>query len=522
MPFNQYKVVQYGGNQDEAAFYADQFQGTLDSERSKFTGSTTFTGVRVGQSFQVTDAPSDGLLSPTEPEDNPFPVRPQLLDAEFVVRSVSYQAAADGSFSANFEAHSAAKTLGAFNPRDTHLGGIIGTVVPHEGGTAPSDWRFYRKDAFAPARSYVTDDGARPSKTNERGVYVRLSTDGDTADPIWIKLSQSMTTVPEIGTSVIVGRAQDDSELPEVQGMVQANGSFTVTPSQWSSHTSVGNSYQTSYGDSESVRFGANSPANLEAAVAIVDGAYQTGEYRDVAYSQGGSFSYSTTDAGRTGLLSRSKSFGSTYSNHDGAISESVSNVDTSKSTSRINTLQQSDATIQESIDSSTVLGDATSSRTVGGASKSTSLIGSSESLSAVGTSMSASAVGGDTSGSVVGTQMSSNVVGEQLSSSVTGARASANIVGVSADMSLQGAQDSTSITGAAESMQITGASTSVAIVGQSSSLSVQGQTSALNVTGTSDTIAAVGSDSTINVVGSSNRISVSGTRTRSVSPAVA
>ena len=46
---------------------------------------------------------------------------------------------------------------------------------------------------------------------------MRFSTDDEDSEPVWVKLAPSMQTVPEIGVTVLVTRAQDESELPEIQ-----------------------------------------------------------------------------------------------------------------------------------------------------------------------------------------------------------------------------------------------------------------------------------------------------------------
>ena len=157
------------------------------------------------------------------------------------------------------------------------------------GNNGPTDWRYYEPSNFNLELNRLRDAEATPQDLLAKGVYVEFSSPGSPPGPVWVKLASHMQTVPEIGVTVLVARANDESELPEVQSIVQANGTLVVTPSGWTANTHVGSSYSTSYGDGTSIRFGLKSAFNLDNAVSIVSSAYDSGEYRDTSYSQGAS-----------------------------------------------------------------------------------------------------------------------------------------------------------------------------------------------------------------------------------------
>lgn len=385
-PFHAYKPYQYGGSETEANHFAKVTQDTVDAAASAIAGTCTCMNLRVGSEFRITNEPS--CVSPK-------PVLMSLSGRRFVATEVQHEATDEGRYRNRFRATDAASLISPFNMRDTHQGVLQAVVVGHGRDTPPASWKYYEKSEFVWGRDWVEDKNQEPSKTWEKGVFVRFCTQQPTGEPIWVKLAPHMQTVPEIGSSVLVTRANDESELPEIQSIVQSNGSFTVTPEKWTANTHVGNSYSTNYGDSKSVRYAAGSRTDLRAATALVESAYATGEYRDVSFSQGGSYSKSVSENGRDGLLSRSYSEGSTYSHHQGAVSDSYTDVDRVSSTqihrsassdTTISGLSESTSEIGESTNVSNILGDSTGESAVGGNSVQDSTIsGDSDSTSVIG-----------------------------------------------------------------------------------------------------------------------------------------
>ena len=233
----------------------------------------------------------------------PAPMQPGLDGQQFVLTEVKHEASADGSYKNDFQAADAAGLITPFSLESTQQGSVLAEVVAYHGGQAPTDWRYYLPANFDLETSALSDSLAET--TLAKGVYVRFATADPASAPVWIKLGSSMQTVPEIGVMVVVARAQDESELPEIQNIVHANGNLVVTPSGWTADTRVGNSYSTSYSDSKSIRFGSNSLVDLPTAISTVNGAYGSGLFKDVSYSKGASYSYSTSETAQAGLLNQ-------------------------------------------------------------------------------------------------------------------------------------------------------------------------------------------------------------------------
>ena len=388
LPYNVYKVLQYGGSSASVSGFSSQLADMAGTAATELDGSSHNPEIRVGHKVQLEEGVHSG----------PANINTYLNNRWFVFTQAQHQASLDGSYSCTFKATESSGLITPFNARDTHQGTVLAQVIAHGNGTEPTTWKYYEKNNFDPETSVNTDGSASnsgqidaiddsdpfftsdPTKVSMQGVYVRFTTDAPDTKPTWVKLSASMQTCPEIGVIVSVARASDESELPEIQQMVQANGSKVVTPSGWTANSHVGNSYSTNYGDSKSIRYGRSSTTNLDAAISKITEEYDTGLYRDSSFSQGGSYSYSTSENGRSGVFSKSESYGNTNSHHEGDLSESYSDVTTQTSTS-INGTVDSTSTINVSSTSHHHnLGDTTSVSQVDGLSKSTSTVNNVES----------------------------------------------------------------------------------------------------------------------------------------------
>lgn len=342
LPFNLYRTYQYGIDSAETQDYMKRTASCLSTSARQLSGSSTCSGFRVGYQFTLSGEMATGM--------QPSPVRPSLERKPFVLSKVQHKASADGGYTNTFEATDASGMLTPFSVSDTQQGVILARVVDIE-GQRPTDWRYYEPGNFDPESSVYSDSTANPRDLHAKGVYVQFSTPGGNSKPVWVKLGAGMQTVPEIGVTVLVARAQDESELPEIQQIVQANGTMTITPSGWTATTHVGSSYSTNYADTKNIRFGRNTPYDLDVGIAKVSDAYDTGQFIDCSYTLGGSYSYTSAVAGYSGMLSTTETIGKTYSTHQGEISWSKS------------TLTQSTnySTIVDSFSEETVSGTATS-----------------------------------------------------------------------------------------------------------------------------------------------------------------
>ncbi|HEY9133945.1 MAG TPA: contractile injection system protein, VgrG/Pvc8 family, partial [Dyella sp.] len=393
LPFNQYRSYQYGVSSATVQEYVRNTASSMVASSRQLSGGSTCTGFRMGYQFTLSGEMAAGM--------HPSPVRPSLEGKSFVLNKVQHKASADGGYTNSFEATDAAAMITPFSVADTQQGVILAKVVD-VAGRGPTDWRFYEPSNFDPELSRLRDTQATPQNLLAKGVYVQFSSPGSPTEPVWVKLSASMQTVPEIGVTVLVSRANDESELPEVQNIVQANGSLVVTPSGWTANTHVGSNYSTSYGDSQSIRFGLKSAYDLDNAVSIVNSSYETGEYRDTSYSQGASYSYSTSENGASGLLSRSYSYGSTYSTQEAQTvwSKSILGGTTSYTTVNGNTYSEDTVTgtathlsTQNIVSNQSTTNIQSSVNTIGMTS-SLDTIGMSTSISSTGLSMGTATVG--------------------------------------------------------------------------------------------------------------------------------
>ena len=220
LPFNQYRTYQYGMSSAQVRQYIKSTASCLAASAQQLTGSSTCSGFRVGYQFSLSGEMASGVY--------PSPVQPSLEGKQFVLNKVQHQATADGGYTNTFEATDANSMLTGFSVQDTQQGAILAKVID-VAGHGPTDWRFYEPSNFDPELSRLRDTEAAPPNMLAKGVYVQFSSPGAATAPVWVKLAAHMQTVPEIGVTVLVTRANDESELPEVQSIVAANGSLVVT-----------------------------------------------------------------------------------------------------------------------------------------------------------------------------------------------------------------------------------------------------------------------------------------------------
>ena len=389
--------------------------------------------------------------------------------------------------------------------RDTQQGWVLAQVVKHDNGEYPKDWRYYQRSAFDPETDKLKDSTSNPTMLRPKGVYVRFATADPSSPPVWIKLAQHMLTAPELGVTVLVSRANDFSELPEIQSIVQNNGHKTVTPSGWTANTSVGCNYSTNYGDSRGVRFGLNSPGNLAPAKTWVDDKYTQGNsevsgwfsgvhLRDVSWSQGGSSSYSMAEKGRADVLGESISIGSNYSKQDAYESKGISVVDHSWNQST----------------SITTYSDST----VSGTAERHDKVSTSISTSETGTSTSDNKVGITSSTSLTGIENRAGATGLANSVSATGISNSANAVGISNGLSATGISNNLGATGIDNRLSLTGSSTNLSLTGESTNIGATGTDTRISATGSSTQISATGVNTSIGATGANTSISATGSNT--------
>jgi uncharacterized protein involved in type VI secretion and phage assembly len=496
LPFNQHRVYQYGCSSEEVRHHTDATASSLQASRIQLSGASHCTRLRSGHQFSMTGATT------VDPQAR---IEPAIEGRRFVVTQIRHEAREDASYKNEFQATAAEALVAPFSVQETQQGALLARVVGH--GPAPlQDWRYYSKDYFDPDGHALNDGGSTPPQLHAVGVFVRFATDDDSVPRVWVKLAAHMQTAPELGVTVTVARAQDESELPEIQSIVQANGSIVVMPSGWTASTHVGSSYSTNYGDGKSIRFGKSSKADLEHAIKIVSAPYDGGRYGNTSYAQGASYSFSTAEStaasmpdageldgphgGADDLLSASESFGSTYSRHHAKVTSSCSNIGTTYSKSVVGLSENvSDTTTQKNTssvvtsDSHNTIGSSTSVDMIG-SHDSTSVTGTSTSIQAVGKSSSVSATGIQNNASVTGVRNEAAVTLSSNSASATGTRVSADAVGVSMSASMTGVSNGSSLTGVATEESLTAFRMSTSIFNSSNNISVTLSGTDVNVGG--------------------------------------
>lgn len=517
LPFNRYKIYQYGCSNDEAQHFTHATSSAMESAASQFSGSSYCAHFRVGHQFGVT---GDDMA-----DSSPMPVRPSLEGQRFVLTQVKHQASADGGYTNEFQSTEASGFIAPFSIQETQQGMILARVTAKAGDPPVQDWRYYTADYFDPETNTIIDNGCPNPKLNAMGVYVRFATDPEGSEPVWVKLAPHMQSVPEIGVTVLVSRAQDESELPEIQSIIQSNGSMTIMPSTWTANTHVGSSYSTSYGDSQGIRFGKNSKADLSHGVGIVSSSYDSGKYRDTSYSQGASYSFNVSESnatatsdsgelwgpygGASDLLSASETFGSSYSRLHASVNSSFSKIGTSYNKSSTDksvndsTVGMQDSTSMVGMNTSASLVGMSTSSDITGSTTSTQLIGMANSVQVTGVTNGMSTVGmsnqlslnGISNGiSLAGVSYNISATGESTSIGATGMRVSAEAIGISTGTSLTGISSNTSLTGI---------STSSSLTGMTSDESVTGMTSRNNVIGmaTGSTVYGMNTETSVNML---------------------
>ncbi|MES2126199.1 MAG: phage late control D family protein [Pseudomonadota bacterium] len=464
LPFRQYRIFQYGCTASEVDQYTAKTHAAMAAAAHALSGASYCAHLRSGHQFLMEGSVSCALGS--------RPVRPALDGQRFVLTQVKHEASADGSYQNQFQAAPAAALIAPYSMQETQQGSVLAEVVERAGSAPVQDWRYYTRSHFDPEQgsSFDLDQVQR-----ESGVYVRFSNAGGQDAPVWVKLAPHMQTVPEPGSTVLVVRAQDESELPEIQSIIHNNGTKVIQPQGWTANSHVGSAYSTHYGDGKSVRFGLASRADLDQAKAKVEAAYGSALYREASYAQGASYSFACSDKlaasaaadeaelhgpywGADDLLSASESFGSNYSRHHAKVVSSYTNTGTSYNKS-VTGQSVTDSHVSGTSSATSVHGgDVSSSTTINANSDNTSII-----------------TGLNSSKSLHTASASIALTGVQTGSSNVGINTAVDLTGVSMRTAIGGDVTDISISGEHTSVQVAGTSTSVAISEASHQIQLNG-----------------------------------------------
>ena len=555
-------LVSYGASERELDIRKDQLEKQLLSAKSSFSGSSGLAEMRSGyvfaleetrevwEDFQDNELKYAGLaekgrdlleskypgrftearekLGPgkrtsTPSEQDLGPIRPELQGAEMVAVSVTHTASIDGKYSNEFTAFDRFGYGKAFEAAGDQDGTIVAQVCDKSGNsdrsavsTLAKVTKFVKSNVvsrfFMPKTDFVekhqktfsamgSDDPAYAAQ----GVYVQFINSDEGSAPVWVRLSDSMTTIPERGTFVMVSRARDETEIPEVSQVLDSVGSRTVMPKKYSKNTSWGDSYSTSYGDSFHVSVPNVPKTDYDTFTELVKAQQDTDQFNDVSFSESASSNYSVAERSRsvsvTGTsppadikaqdalapsvdeyaqVSRSVTYGDTFSSNEQqgdttsesktlgnsqSTSVTVGNTRSesetegnnySKSTTHGNTESYSEQ-IGTQHSESTIVGATFSKTDQQGDAVSITTNTSTESVVATASSVSTSTIGDSVSNNNVEVSFAANVTDISVSENVTGLSDNTNVTSmnissnttdmtVSEDMTLQ--SNTTNITG--------------------------------------------------------------------------
>lgn len=538
LPFKQYRIYQYGGSNNEVRHYTLASHDALQTANVQLSGSSYCGLFRAGHQFRMSAMGLD--------------VRPQLEEMPYVLTEVQHHASLDGEYTNQFQATQASGLIANVTVQDTQQGALLARVVPHRTLASPGTWPYYTPDNFDMQQQLQSDSMGVPNKLEAKGVYVRFSTDDDNGPTVWVKLAPHMQTVPEVGTMVLVSRANDESELPEIQA-IHSDGSSVVTASGWLAHTQVGSNYSTSYGDGKSIRLGTKwSPSIVTTAIGLIDSAYQRGVFRDAGYSRGGSYNYSTSEQIEQGMLGESWSYGCNYGHSWAKESKSFSATGrtynesvTGDCSTSLNSTEAGDAEALAAVQAnkSTVIGKVYNNSTNTGDIKSINTVtgdtvnistntGNVTSTSTVtGTSTNDATHGGKVSGTttinadsynkstITGT--STNVTAHNIvnNTTVINAQSSSSQINFTNSNDAIGISNSNSATGVSNRNSATGANVDISIVGIGRSMSMAGSENSIKMVGSQNSLNMIGTSTSMDLYGGGVHIVNKTLETKTIGP---
>lgn len=411
--FQRYRAFQFGATQALATTLNKEDAWTIESSGFRLSGECTSPRFKPGYVFETRLAKANGERTDV------CLMRPELDKQRFVILSVQHRANVDGSYSNQFTAAPALGNATELSLGATRVGSVLGQVVSKSDQRAKykNHWQLEKGlPNFDPeVKTFYSADGT-PYKA--LGVYVDFPGLAMGEGPVWVKLSETMTTIPESGVTVLVDRSRDDTDVPQISMIYEQKGSKTIMPNGTLENTRIGDDYATSYGDSRNISYGAKSAVNLPAAIAKIDGEYASGNFKSAQYSIGGNYSYSSSDKGKSGILSKSYAEGITYQeshgdSHNKVYADSTTNhseIGSTKDSSKIGSSSRK-TTIGTTTESSAI--GASNSNTVTGASNVNSLTVASNTNQAVGVGININATGFETNVSFVGMRISAGVQNE-------------------------------------------------------------------------------------------------------------
>lgn len=336
--YNHHRVFNYGleriNGDSESSETLRQIQQALASQQRVLSGECTSNLLSPGYTFSL----SQQAIDPKLPVRNQMPE--QFNGMSFVVTKIKHQVSESSPYSGSVEASPIftgkdttspeATLITPFDMSDTRQGSVLAKVLQT---AIPNSPYFFQKGNFDPQTSSV-QYGGNTVMPGQMGCIVQFATDEGTDITHWVALADSSQTAPAVHSMVLIGRSENESEIPQIQQVVASHGEKTIQPAilkgnktnpvwrknSWTFNTSWGSSCNTNYGDSKNIHFSNEiSSPDLSFATTIVNTAYEKpnaigGLYSGVSYDEGSYFNYSTTSKGMDGLASASVSHGSHFS----------------------------------------------------------------------------------------------------------------------------------------------------------------------------------------------------------------
>ena len=549
-------LVSFGASERELDIRKEQLEKQLLSSKSSFSGSSGLTDMRSGYVFALQEtrdvwedyddnevggselrSMAKDLLGSKYPEglesslgsrtrrkqsdslskQDLGPIRPELDGAEMVAVSVSHNATIDGKYSNQFTAFDRFGYGKAFDAAGDQDGTIVAQVCDKAGNSDRSAisplaavTKFVKSNAvsrfFMPKTDFVEKHqktfsalGSGDTEYKAQGVYVQFINSSEDTAPVWVRLSDGMTTIPERGTFVMVSRARDETEIPEVSQVLDSVGSRTVMPKKFSKNTSWGDSYSTSYGDSYRVSVPNVPQTEYDTFTELVNAQRTTDAFNDVSFSESASSNFNVAARSRSvsvsgpappgnikvqdalapstdqyAQVSRSITYGDSYNSSEqqgDTVSESqtvgattsTSNV-VGDSTTQTTTIGDSDTQTEQignETNVTTIVGDShTTTNQTGSSINLTTIVGStSTTTNQTGDSINVSTNTSTSSVSAAAVNVSTNTVGDSIAINKTDVSFAVNETGISASENVTGINQALNTTGATFSEDITGIS---------------------------------------------------------------
>ena len=228
--YTVYRRYVYGASAEEAEGQLVKTQQKLATEQGTLSGTVTSSLLSPGYTFELTEplaSHANGLRL----------MREQFSGRTFVVTTIEHKAGDTMPYSGSVQATEVTPDTNAengtlltpFNMDNTHQGSVMAVV---QKTAVPRGWRYREKSNYQIEQS-KTEIGSQGQsdyeKYKEKGCLVSLATQEKGGSLFWVRLGQSMQTAPEVGSVVMVSRANNDSEVPEIN-VVSSHGSKIVNP----------------------------------------------------------------------------------------------------------------------------------------------------------------------------------------------------------------------------------------------------------------------------------------------------